>query len=117
MYGRKLGIVALVLSLTAIQPALAQGTGICSAAKLPGMIEGFFQLTTGIGVLGVAIAWQADSLAELFTTTPEQRRSIKQHRRSALKSGLILLILGPLYTVAGSMMGLPLAECVNLTPW
>ncbi|WP_117594138.1 hypothetical protein [Haloprofundus halophilus] len=107
----------IVLSLTAVQPALAQETGICSSARLPGMIEGFFQLTTGIGVLGVAIAWQADSLAELFTTTPEQRRNIKQHRRSALKSGLILLILGPLYTVAGSMMGLPLAECVNLTPW
>lgn len=29
----------------------------------------------------------------------------------------VVVVLGPLYTVAGSMMGLPLAQCVDLVPW
>jgi len=31
------------------------------------MIEGFFQLTTALGIVGLAIVWQADSLIEMFT--------------------------------------------------
>jgi hypothetical protein len=53
----------------------------------------------------------------MFTLNPEQKKAIKRHKRSALKSAVILISLGPLYTVAGSMMGLPLAGCVNLVPW
>ena len=81
------------------------------------MISGFFQLTTGLGILGLVVVWQADSLAEMFTMNPEQRKGFKRHKRTALKSAIILLVLGPLYTVAGSVMGLPLAECVDLVPW
>ncbi|WP_435361933.1 hypothetical protein [Haloarchaeobius sp. DFWS5] len=113
---RKLLFSTLLLSLVAVQPAAAQNA-VCNADKLPTMIEGFFQLTTGLGIVGLAVVWQADSLVEIFTLNPEQKKDLKRHKRSAMKSALVLLVLGPLYTVAGSMMGLPLADCVNLTPW
>jgi len=108
------------LSLIAVEPALAQQTSqsaVCSADNLPGMIEGFFQLTTGLGIVGLAVVWQADSLIEMFTLNPDQKKGLKRHKRSAMKSAVVLVILGPLYTVAGSMMGLPLAQCVDLVPW
>jgi len=118
--GLKLPFTIAVLSLMAAEPALAQQTSqsaVCSADKLPGMIEGFFQLTTGLGIVGLAIVWQADSLIEMFTLNPEQKKALKRHKRSAMKSTIVLVVLGPLYTVAGSMMGLPLAQCVDLVPW
>jgi len=97
---------------------MAQDQGaICSAANLPSMIEGFFQMTTGLGIVGLAILWQADALIKMFTLDPDQKKILERHRRSATKSAGILVVLGPLYTVAGSVMGLPLAQCVNLVPW
>lgn len=115
-----IGIVCLlVASPVAADSHNSDGTtnAVCSADKLPNMIEGFFQLTTGLGIVGLAIVWQADSMIEMFTLNPEQKKGIKRHKRSAMKSGVILVALGPLYTVAGSMMNLPLASCVNLVPW
>ena len=100
-----------------MEPAAAQTNAVCSAGNLPSMIEGFFQLTTALGIVGLAVVWQADSLIEMFTITPEQKKGLKRHKRSAMKSAVVLVALGPLYTVAGSMMGLPLAECVDLAPW
>lgn len=122
-FGLKFAITALttiLLSTVAVDPVVAQQplqSSVCSAENLPGMIEGFFQITTGLGIIGLAIVWQADSLIDMFTLDPEQKRGIKQHKRSAMKSAVILVVLGPLYTVAGSIMGLPLAECINLSPW
>ena len=107
----------ILLSIVAVQPALAQDGVVCEADQLPSMISGFFQLTTGLGIMGLVVVWQADSLAEMFTMSPEQRKGFKRHKRTALKSTIVLLVLGPLYTVAGSVMGLPLAECVDLVPW
>ncbi|TKX77069.1 hypothetical protein EXE53_28535, partial [Halorubrum sp. SD626R] len=101
----------------AVQPVAAQSNAVCSADNLPSMIEGFFQLTTALGIVGLAIVWQADSLIEMFTLNPEQKKGLKRHKRSAMKSAVVLVVLGPLYTVAGSMMGLPLAQCVDLVPW
>lgn len=109
--------VAIFVSLVAVEPALAQDNAVCSAQKLPAMISGFFQLTTALGLVGVVVVWQANSLAEMFTLSPEQLEGLKRHKRTALKSVVILLVLGPLYTVAGSTMDLPLADCVNLAPW
>ncbi len=116
----KFPLALAVLSLAAVEPVLAQQTaqsGICGADNLPEMIEGFFQLTTGLGIVGLAVVWQADSLIEMFTLNPDQKKGLKRHKRSAMKSAVVLVILGPLYTVAGSMMGLPLAQCVDLVPW
>lgn len=115
--GRWRLLEALLVNLLLAQPVLAQSGAVCSADKLPGMIEGFFQLTIGIGIIGLAVVWQADSLIEMFTLNPEQKKSLKRHKRSALKSAVVLVALGPLYTVAGSTMGLPLASCVDLVPW
>lgn len=114
---RQATVSVLLLSLVAVQPALAQSNAVCSADKLPGMIEGFFQITTALGIIGLAVVWQADSLIDMFTLNPEQKKGLKRHKRSAMKSTVILVVLGPLYTVAGSMMGLPLAQCVDLAPW
>jgi len=118
--GTRFAVTLTAISLVAVEPALAlQATdgAVCSTDKLPGMIEGFFQLTTGLGILGLAVVWQADSLIEMFTLDPEQKKGLKRHKQSAMRSAVILLVLGPLYTVAGSMMSLPLADCVNLVPW
>jgi hypothetical protein len=110
-------MVSVLLSIVAVQPVAAQETAVCNAERLPEMIEGFFQLTTGLGIIGLAIVWQADALIEMFTLDADHKKRLERHKRSAIKSVIVLLALGPLYTVAGSMMGLPLAECVNLVPW
>lgn len=110
-------LVIVVLSVFAVHPVAAQSNAVCNADNLPSLIEGFFQLTTALGIVGLAVVWQADSLIEMFTISPEQKKGLKRHKRSAMRSAVILVILGPLYTVAGSVMGLPLAQCVNLTPW
>ena len=114
---RQAAVTIVLLSLFAVQPAAAQTNAVCSADNLPSMIEGFFQLTTALGIVGLAIVSQADSLIEMFTLNPEQKKGLKRHKRSAMKSAVVLVVLGPLYTVAGSMMGLPLAQCVDLVPW
>lgn len=114
---RRTALGVVLLAVVAVDPALAQSNAVCSAEKLPGMIEGFFQLTTGLGIMGLAVVWQGESLIDMFTLNREQKEALKRHKRKALKSAVVLLVLGPLYTVAGSMMGLPLAECVNLAPW
>jgi len=114
---RQAATVVVMSSLFAVQPVAAQSNAVCSADNLPSMIEGFFQLTTTLGIVGLAIVWQADSLIEMFTITLDQKKELKRHKRSAMKSAVVLVVLGPLYTVAGSMMGLPLAQCVDLVPW
>lgn len=112
------GVLSLgLLLIVAVDPALAQDGVVCEAEGLPEMISGFFQITTALGILGLVVVWQADSLAEMFTMNVDQKKSLKQHKRTAMKSAIILVILGPLYTVAGAAMGLPLAECVDFVPW
>ena len=105
--------------LIATQPALAQTNPVCAeeSGTLQNMIEGFVQLTTALGLMGLLIVWQADSLMEMFTLSREQKVSIKQHKRGAMRSAATLVVLGPLFTVAGSMMGLPIAQCVDLVPF
>jgi len=107
----------ILLSLILVKPVVAQDEVLCDAEQLPDIISGFFQITTALGIMGVVVVWQADSFAEMFTMSPEQKKGLKQHKRTALKSAVVLLILGPIYTVAGTIMGLPLAECVDLVPW
>ncbi|TQQ79201.1 hypothetical protein EGH24_12090 [Halonotius terrestris] len=113
-------MTTLLVSSVAVGPVAAQvplQSSVCDAQNLPGIIEGFFQITTSLGIMGLVVIWQADSLVDMFTLDPEQKRGLKRHKRSAMKSAVILVVLGPLYTVAGPIMGLPLAECVNLVPW
>lgn len=124
---RLLILTGIGLALLTASPVAAQETNettgssnpICQedSDTLTTMIEGFVQLTTGLGIMGLLIVWQADSLMEMFTLRREQKTAIKQHKRGALKSAGILVMLGPLFTIAGSMMGLPIAECVNLIPF
>ncbi len=114
---RPIVLAAIILGIIAVDPVAAQTDAICDAQGLPEMVSGFFQLTTGLGLLGLVVVWQADSFIEMFTVGPQQREALKRHKQTALKSAVILVVLGPLYTVAGSTMGLPLAECIDLTPW
>jgi len=114
---RQATIAIVLLALFAVEPAAAQNNAVCGTDKLPEMVEGFFQLTTTLGIVGFAVVWQADTLIEIFMPDPEQKKAFKRHKRSVIKSLVVLITLGPLYTVAGSMMGLPMAECVNFVPW
>jgi hypothetical protein len=105
-------------------PAAAQdGSGaanpICQddSGTLPSMIEGFVQITTALGVMGLLLVWQADALMEMFTLGREQKAKIKQHKRGAMRSAGVLVLLGPLFTVAAPIMGLPIASCVDLIPF
>ena len=120
--GRGVVLTTLLLTLFAAQPVVAQDTTanpVCQddSGTLADMIEGFVQLTTGLGVMGLLVVWQSDSLMEIFTLNREQKASFKQHKRTALKSTATLVLLGPLFTVAGSSMDLPIAQCVDLIPF
>lgn len=115
--GRRALLTVVVLGLVAVEPALAQTNPVCQTDGLSEIISGFFRLTTALGLVGFVVVWQVDSLVEMFTISPEQRKRLKHHKRVALKSTVVLLLLGPLFTVAGSVMGLPLAECVDLVPF
>jgi hypothetical protein len=88
-----------------------------SSNTLANMIEGFVQITVALGLMGLLVVWQADSLVEMFTLSREQKAKIKQHKRGAMRSAAVLVVLGPLFTVAGSTMGLPIAQCVDLIPF
>jgi hypothetical protein len=101
------------------EPVLAAQNPICAedTGTLVDMIEGFVQVTTGLGVMGLLIIWQADSLLQMFTHSQEQQAGLKRHKRSALKSAAILVLLGPLFTLLGSSMELPIADCVDLVPF
>ena len=117
---RLLLTIVIGVSLFVAAPVAAQEANpICQdeSETLTNMIEGFVQLTTGLGIMGLLIVWQGDSLMEMFTLSREQKTALKQHKRGALKSAGILVLLGPLFTLAGPMMGLPIAECVNLIPF
>ena len=114
-----MGTLAIGVLLIAVQPALAADNPVCQedSGTLVNMIEGFVQLTTGLGIMGLLVVWQADSLMEMFTLSHERQANLKQHKRSALKSATVLVLLGPLFTLMGSSMDLPIAECVNLIPF
>lgn len=112
-------LLVTVVILIATEPALAQTNPVCTdeSGTLQNMIEGFVQITTALGLMGLLVVWQADSLMEMFTLSREQKVSIKQHKRGAMRSAATLVVLGPLFTVAGSTMDLPLAQCVDLVPF
>ena len=112
--------VIVGISLLAATPAAAQETNpICQdeSGTLSNMIEGFVQLTTSLGIMGLVVVWLGDSLMEMFAFSREQKVALKQHRRGALKSAGVLILLGPLVTIAGPTMGFPIAECVDLIPF
>lgn len=116
---RMLSIAVLVFSLLAAQPAVAQDSNpVCTdeTGTLVSMIEGFIQLTTALGLIGLLVVWQADELADMFTFSQEQKARLKQHKRDAMKSASVLVLLGPLFTIAGNTMELPIAQCVDLVP-
>jgi hypothetical protein len=101
-------------------PAAAQADNpICAddSGTLVGIIEGFLKITVALGVIGLILVWQLDSLVEMVTVSREQKLAIKHHKRGAMKSAGTLVIIGPLFTVAGILMGLPIAQCVDLIPF
>lgn len=111
--------LTVAFALLAVDPVLAQENPICAeeTETLVNMIEGFVQMTTGLGVMGLLVVWQGDSLMEMFTMGQDQQASFKRHKRKALKSATVLVLLGPLFTLMGSSMELPIADCVDLIPF
>lgn len=117
--GQLLVTLCVLLALVSTPVAAQESNPICSdeSDTLANMLEGFIQITTALGVMGLLVVWQADSLLEMMTVGREQKASIQGHKRTALKSTVILICLGPLFTVAGTTMGLPIANCVDLIPF
>jgi hypothetical protein len=118
----KLSLLVLLLTgIVFVQPAAAQETTnpVCQedSGTLASMIEGFLQLTTALGLMGLLVVWQGESVAEMFTLSRDQLARIKQHKMTALKSAVILVLLGPLFALAGTTMDLPVAQCIDLTPF
>ena len=112
-------VVMFALGIFAAQPALAdEHNPVCQdeSETLINMIEGFLQLTTALGLIGLLVVWQADELAEMFTLGQEKKLRLKQHKLNAMKSAAVLVLLGPLFTIAGGAMELPIAQCVDLVP-
>jgi hypothetical protein len=112
-------VALLVGSLLVVEPAVAQTNPVCAdeSGTLVSMIEGFIQLTTALGLMGLLVVWQADELMEMFMLGQDRKHRIKRHKRGAMKSATVLVLLGPLFTVAASMMDLPIAQCVDLVPF
>lgn len=118
---RLLLVIALVTIMTTA-PAAAQSDAsnpVCQdeSDTLANMIEGFVQITTGLGIMGLLVVWQSDALLSMFTFGREQKAKLKEHKRDAMRSAATLVVLGPLFTVGGSAMGLPIAQCVDLIPF
>jgi hypothetical protein len=111
------GLVLCLLASTPVAAAENASSFLCEAEKLPAMIEAVFRLTTVAGVIGLITVWQGSAFLEVFTLSPEQKLALKNHRRKAFKSTLILVSIGPLFSVVGPSIGLPLASCINLVPW
>ena len=123
-----LPLILVGMAMAAMLPAVAQDDGsggdtatnpICqdSSDTLANMIEGFVQITTALGLMGLLMVWQMDELMEMVTLNRDQKAKIKQHKRGAGRSALVLLVMGPLFSVAGSTMQLPIAQCVDLIPF
>lgn len=114
-------LVLLFTGVVFVQPATAQETTnpVCQedSGTLASMIEGFLQLTTALGLMGLLVVWQGESVAEMFTLSRDQLARIKQHKITALKSAVTLVLLGPLFALAGTTMDLPVAQCIDLTPF
>jgi len=110
-------LVGLLANPVVAQDAAANPVCTDDSGTLGNMIEGFVQITTGLGIMGLLVVWQADALMEMFTLGREQKARLKEHKRGAVRSALTLVILGPLFTVGGSAMQLPIAECVDLIPF
>jgi len=70
---RQAVFIVVVLSLFAVEPAAAQTNAVCSADNLPSIIEGFFQLPTALGIVGLAVV-AGRLLIEMFTITADQSR-------------------------------------------
>lgn len=83
---------------------------ICST-DIPSYLSTFMELTTILGLVGLVAVWQMDTLAELLTMNPRQKRNLKQHKRSSAKSGVVLLVLGPVFSVFIRMMDVGLGSC------
>lgn len=117
---RRLAFVLVLSVLIGSGTAAAQADNpICAddSGTLVNIIEGFLKITVALGVIGLILIWQVDSLVEMVTVSREQKLAIKQHKRGAMKSAGTLVIIGPLFNVAGLLMSLPIAECVNLVPF
>ena len=73
---RRVVLSGLILAVVAVDPVAAQQSAVCEAERLPGMISGFFQLTTAVGLIGLVVVWQADALIELFPMREEGRKAL-----------------------------------------
>lgn len=114
-----------LVSMLAVEPVMAQSSSptlVCQSASqtanptaLGNLVQRFFQLTTLVGLLGMFAIWQGGSLAEILTLSQRQKRNIKEYKSSSLKAAIVLVLIGPLFTVGASTLVGSRMACLDLT--
>ncbi|WP_440989575.1 hypothetical protein [Haloarchaeobius baliensis] len=109
-----------VLSMVAVQPVMAQPNSIvCQDASttnnLGDLVETFFQITTVAGLVGVFAVWQGGSVAEVLTLSQRQKRNIKEYKSSTMKAAVVMVLIGPMFTVFSSQIMSSQLGCLSLT--
>lgn len=122
--GSRIALLVVVagplLALLAVEPVAAQSAPpVCSdgSGTLPNVIEGFIQVTTALGLLGLLVVWQADAITENLVIGIEGKRRITQQKLRTAKTSAALVFLGTLCILASQTMHLPLAHCIDPVPF
>lgn len=119
-------VCVLGLTIVAAQPAVADHNSDSSTTNpvcqdkshwFAQAIEGIILILVAVGLIGVLIVLLIEELMSMFTLDPERKEQIRRHKRGTLKSGSMIAFLPPLFTVAMSMMGLPIARCIDFVPF
>lgn len=123
-FGPRLALLAVLagplLALLAVDPVAAESPPpVCSAdsGTLPSLIEGFIQLTTALGLLGLLAVWQADTITDRLVIGIEGQRRLTQQKLRTAKRSATLVILGTLLILASQLNHLLITHCTNPVPF
>lgn len=83
--------------------------------NLGAITETFIRFTFGAGLLGAFVVWQGTALGNMLSLDRNQKRKLKKYRGSATKSFGVLVLLGPLFQVITSVLGVGAVGCMSLT--
>lgn len=86
-----------------------------SQSNLGSIVETFVRFTFGAGLLGAFVVWQGTALGNMLSLDRSQKRKLKKYRGSATKSFGVLVLIGPLFTVITSVLGVGAVGCISLT--
>lgn len=119
--------VILLLNVMAV-PVAAQdaGTMLCetdssgdptnNTNELGSLVNTWLQMMFSIGVVAAIGMYQYETLVGMVTFKQSQKRYMKEKKRDIVKAIVVLIAVGPLFTIfASSTIGS--AGCVSFIPW